>query len=178
MALQIIGLAAGFMVVAMASYVRDLSQSVSELDDPRGESAMDAVLEEYSIAEIVALAIMADGELTEPELEALREITTTTLGDAREAERCIGTMRRQDRVAGDWDDLAELVRRSARRLSVPRRIEAYQHVVSLANTGSGLPGEAGYRTYRTADTQGMLDAMAAGLELDAEQQREAGRTVV
>ncbi len=177
MALQIIGMAGVFLVYAIVSYVRDLSASLSELDDPRGESAMAAVLQEYAFAEVLSLAIMADGELTEPELEALREITTTTLGDAREAERCIGTMRRQDRLAGDWDDLAALVRRSARLLSVPRRIEAYQHAVSLASTGSGLPGEAGYRTYRTADTQGMLDAVAAGLELDVEQQRQAGRTV-
>lgn len=177
MALQIVVLAGVFSVGAIVSYVRDFSKSVSELDDPRGESGMDALLQEYAIAEIVALAIMADGELTDPELAELRELTTTTLGDPREAQRCIDTMRRQDRLAGDWDDLAALVRRSARALSVPRRVEAYQHVVRLADIGSGLPGEAGYRTYRAADTQGMLGAVAAGLELDVEQQRQAGRTV-
>ena len=49
--------------------------SLSELDDPRGADAMQKMLEGYAIAEIVTLAIMADGELTHAELSALREVT-------------------------------------------------------------------------------------------------------
>ncbi len=146
-------------------YFADLAKGIRGLKESGGAEAMDELLDGYAIAQVVALAILADGETSETERATLARVAAEELDDVGEANRLLGQIEFQALTVGDHAALARAVHVAAGRLTPALRRRAYDLVVELAADGSGLVGKRGYRVYRPTDPDGLLAAVADGLDI-------------
>jgi hypothetical protein len=143
---------AGAGIVALAAiigsssrdYVRDLAASVHRLF---GSDEWAAALREEKArtkATILALAVIADGVVTEAERPLIGEFAARYGFDANEVMVKIAAIAEQLRVAPGA--LSERVARYAVELDASERLEVFAAVEKLARRGSGAwPQGGGYR---------------------------------
>lgn len=161
-----------FLGSAGLAWAKDLVESTRDLARPRGEEAMKALERAYAVAEIVALATLADGEVSPDEWDALREMAARE-GSVEDAAAAVEHLRRLQIPLSTREALEEAVAQRARRLDAAARADAYRLVTQLAARGSRMPGEpaaprgprGGYRVAApTPDV--LLEVFAAALAVE------------
>jgi hypothetical protein len=153
-------------VVAITIYrwIRSVGSSVARIAHGSGEDAMAAMDRALAVAEIAALAVLADGEITERERDALSGALKAAGFDVSVNEALARVTGRREDVT-DPAVLRAAVVRAATRLDPHERARAMGIVKDLAGVGSGLGGgEGGYRGVRRADPTALVDLFAAALE--------------
>jgi uncharacterized tellurite resistance protein B-like protein len=154
-----LGLLAGLSLFG-GHYWRSIRSSLAALVSGGGARGMAAMDRGLAIAEIGALALLADGEVNEDERAALAKALAADHGSVS-VDEALARARRAAPDATDGTVLREAIARAGRRLDAPHREQAYRLVVKLACAGAEMTGDAGgYRGPRRADP-GTLVALAA-----------------
>jgi len=133
-------------IVAMGgvAYVRDIRESLKQVFNRRGIEA--ALRDEQSRAklEVIALAILADGEVTDAEREAIQKHAKEYGLDTNEVLADIAQLGADLR---DPNLLREKIDAAAKPLTPDERIEVFAAVMNLAHRGStAWPSDPGYRS--------------------------------
>lgn len=163
--LRFIGMVATQTAEVVGGYFTDLYRS---LTTPGGSvDAMAKMDEALAIADLVMLAIVADGTVTEEEivrLEALhkdREIPEL-------ARKALEDFRARMPAVRSDDDLAGLAATILPRVSAEGRRGVLETVVAMARAGSGATTSATYREASRSDPRALVDRFAALLGVDSD----------
>lgn len=146
-------------------YFRSIGSSLALLARGGGARGMAAMEQALTIAEIGALAVLADGEVTEHERAALAGALEA---DHRgvSVDEALARARRAAPDATDAAVLRDAVARAGRRLDAAQRAQAYGLVVKLACAGAEMNGgEGGYRGLRRADPGALVALVEEALEI-------------
>lgn len=152
---------------AVAGYFRDLFATAFS----RGAStdAMERMDEALAVADLLMLAVAADGRVTDDELAALRAFHARARLE-EDADAALEAFVARLPATRDLPAIERLARDAVPRISPAMRREVYRLVFSLARGGSGL-AHPGSDRGEGAGGQALCDRFAALLAIDDESRR-------
>lgn len=153
---------------AVASYFSDLRDALRLLRNDGGIEAMERAERELAFAEIVALALFADGEVTMEERATLRRVglTAAEKGDLLDVDEALERIAIVARAALTEDTLRGRIEGLAEKLDAPQRGQAFAMACALARGGSRLRGPSGYRDNAQGSGEALIDVFAKALAID------------
>ena len=156
---------------AVASYFSDLLDALRALRNDGGVEAMQRAERDLAFAEIVALALFADGEVTTEERATLRRVgvTAAAKGDVLDVDEALERIMIVARAALTEEKLRSRIEALAEYLDGPRRAQAYALVCALARGGSLLRGQSGYRDNAHGSGDALVDVFATALAIPEDQ---------
>jgi uncharacterized tellurite resistance protein B-like protein len=160
---------------AVAGYFRDLSHGIEQAKGSQ-EERMAAMERALALADLMVLAVLADGVVSDDEWNSLRALFEGSKLSLDPKE----TVQRLQWEAAKLSDprvLKERIYLKSRVLSEKDRAEALWLVKELARTGSGLGGanEGGYRGARKSDPRALVELFAKAMEIDEETRAKVER---
>lgn len=148
-------------------YARDLGSSVSTLFSGVGrEAPVDLYTKQDALSQIITLAVLADGEVTDAEAENLRHLFATSDRFHGDAEEAVQRLREAARRAATRDSLENTVRVLASDLDRAWKDDAFWFVAVLALRGSGFGRQqSGFRVAPSSDPGTLLAVFARALDI-------------
>ncbi|MEZ4338700.1 MAG: hypothetical protein R3B82_18945, partial [Sandaracinaceae bacterium] len=148
-------------------FAKDLGSSVSSLFGGVAEdSPVDLYTKQDALSQIITLAVLADGEVTDAEAANLRHLFETSdrfTGDAGDA---VTRLREAAKRASDLEALENTVRVVATDLDREWKDDAFRFVAVLALRGSGFGRqEQGFRAAPSSDPGTLLAIFARALDV-------------
>ncbi len=169
-ALVLIVITAVWFFSASFRFLRDLGRSAILAFKGGRTDAMADVDRAVATADLCALAVLADGELTAQKMDglgrALREARTDV--SAQEALRRI-------QKTQNPPPFHEAVKRAAMSLAAPHRAPVLRLVARLAASGAGLAAAGAYRSGRRSDPKALVELYASALGVSEAEREEALR---
>lgn len=157
----------------VAEFVSDLWRSLFATG---GDRLMEYTDQQFAVADLLALAVLADGEVTELELEALRAHPSLRAAGTTPGE-LLARARERFPSFEDSKGFERVARQVAARLEPAVRRSVYLAVLELARKGSGVVVQSeGYRAGRAVSPSALLDRFAALLQLSAAERAELEAT--
>lgn len=163
--LVVVGVTLYIIIHTLYKYFSSVGGSVARIAKGGGEKAMAEMERAIAMADVVALAVLADGEARDAEVSALQEAFSRNGLPVRADE----SIKRARAVAGDVTH-AETLRRSierfAARLKEDERAEAFRVVVDLAGAGAGaIVGQTDYRHAKRWDPGALITIFAESMRI-------------
>jgi len=155
---------------ALASYFRDLRTGLSTVTQEGSPEERMAELErKLAVADLIVLAVLADGEVPNEEWERLCK----AFAESRLGVDPVATAARFRAQAAELQHpeiLRDRITRTAVRLGPPEREEAFRLIVGLARGGSGIAVThgVGYRAVARSDPHGLIEIFADTLQVPPE----------
>ena len=152
---------------AVASYFSDLLDALRVLRSDGGIEAMERAERDLAFAEVVALALFADGEVTMDERATLRRVglTAAEKGDVLDVDEALQRITFVARAALTEDTLRARIEDLAAKLDASRREQAFAMVCALARGGSRLRGPSGYRDNAQGTGEALIEIFATALAI-------------
>ncbi len=153
-------------------YAQDLGSSVSTLfaSRPDGEAPIDIYTKQEALSQIITLAVLADGELSDGEAENLRHLFATSDRFTGDAGQAVARLREAAKRASNVESLENTVRVVAMDLDRAWKDDAFRFVAVLALRGSGFgKQEIGFRTAPSSDPGTLLAIFARALDVPPEE---------
>jgi uncharacterized tellurite resistance protein B-like protein len=153
---------------AVAAYFDDLATAIRQLG-AGGPEEMARVERELALAEVVALALVADGEITEEERHTLGRALASGSYEIAAAD-ALARISALARVSATEESLRARLELLAGRLDAKRRADAFALVCALARGGSllRLP-DAGYRGNAHGSAEALVELFATALAIPTEE---------
>jgi len=159
-------------------YARDLGSSVASLfgGGLDLEEIGDLHTRQAALSQIITLAVLADGEVTDIEAENLRHLFATSDQFTGDAESAIEHLRGVAQRASEIEALENTVRVVASDLDREWKDDAFSFVAVLALRGSGFgQHQQGFRVAPTSDPDTLLGIFAKALDVSPEHRDSAIR---
>ncbi len=152
-------------------YAKDLGSSVSTLFAGVGEEApVDIYTKQDALSQIITLAVLADGEVTDAEAANLHHLFETSDRFTGDAAAAVQRLREAAKRASDLEALENTVRVVAMDLDRDWKDDAFRFVAVLALRGSGFgKQEQGFRVAPSSDPGTLLAIFARALDVPPEQ---------
>ena len=151
-----------WFTAASFRFLRDLFNNARNVARGGGASAMAALERAMNMAELLAMAVIADGEITAEKRSALAEALANGKLEVKSGEALAGVSPRAAALR-EPEALREAVARVGMRLSMKDREEALGMIAGLAKAGAGLPVEGAYRGGRRSDPRALVELFATAL---------------
>jgi len=158
---------------AVGAYFRDLAESTSLLARKDQDEATEGVDRLYALADLMLIAMIADGELSDAELDMLRDNLVTSQLDVT-FDELVARIRFKEKQLRTTAQLKSALRVQADRLDEADRELAFTMIVSLSQSGSRLRPIFGYRDSVSKGAP-LLQLFAEALSISDERRAVLGR---
>lgn len=160
---------------AVVSYFRDLGEGIEQAKGSH-EERMAAMERALALADLMVLAVLADGVVSDDEWNSLRTLFEGSKLDL-DPKETVQRLRWDAAKLQDPSVLKERIYLKSQVLSEKDRAEALWLVQELARTGSGLGGanQGGYRGARKSDPRALVELFAKAMEIDEETRAKVAR---
>ncbi len=147
-----------------------------QLDDETHAEVAAKVDRAYALADLMLMAIAADGEWTEQELHVLREsLDMNELG--MDFDQLLGRLRWKEKQLRNNDQLRRSIAAQAGRLDEHHRELAYCLLLKLHHSGSRLDRFSGYRTgNNNRHNDGLLELFGKELGISHDRREQLAAT--
>jgi len=160
----------------------DLGSSIASLFHTSVEATSELYDKRAALAQLITLAVLADGEVTDAEAANLRHLFATSEQFTGDADEAVEHLKACARRATAVDSLENTIRVVASDLDREWKEDTFRFVAVLALRGSGFgTHEYSFRSAPMSDPHALLEIFARGLDIDAnvrdsviEQARAAG----
>lgn len=152
-------------------YAKDVGSSVATLFAGTGsEAPVDLYTKQDALSQIITLAVLADGEVTDAEAANLHHLFETSERFTGDAGHAVLRLREAAKRASDLEALENTVRVVATDLDREWKDDAFRFVAVLALRGSGFgKQEQGFRVAPSSDPGTLLAIFARALDVPADE---------
>jgi hypothetical protein len=173
--LLLVVIAAIWFLGAIVRFLRDLVKNARAVGTggARGMAAMDRAI---AIADLFAMAVLADGQVTDPKRKALAAALKSGNIDIEPGE-AINRLRLRTPELKQPERLSAAIASAAASLSMPDRGDALLRIAAIARAGAGILVQGGYRDDQRADTRALVEIFVRALGV-SEEQRAAAMNVL